>query len=405
MKNILILFAAVLLSFVSIGQNQVIFDKGQIGGMNFLNKDLGFISTYGFPNCLVKTINGGASWDTVFCRTQNHLSRVEFPSDSIGYVAVDDSLYKSIDGGQNWSFLYSRHRYFRNISCYDDDHCVSSGPDGEKITSDGGNTWQDLSATSGDSYTVKYFSSGVIYAISHYYSRPHFVSTDNGVSWGALSTSSSFIAHHVLNDSTIFAVDYSNNIMKSSDRGLTWSIVDVSASMQNGWGQVAAIKAYNEHYVVVACSSNTKLTVGCSLDGGLNWDFEEHPDTLSAGDAIEIPNLHTVYIRGHDWGNSTSAIKMDNTVDCFKSITSNNKINSIKSVSIYPNPSDGKFTVESQTALQSIRVLNQQGAFIKEIKLEGNSNAASIQIQDSGLYFIQVQSNNTIQTLKVSVIK
>lgn len=69
---------------------------------------------------------------------------------------------------------------------------------------------------------------------------------------------------------------------------------------------------------------------------------------------------------------------------------------SLNTATIYPNPSNGSFKIEAKSPLTNLTVYSQSGAFIKTIKLDGNSNSEEVNLKDvaSGVYLIELQSGS-----------
>ncbi|KAA3617690.1 MAG: T9SS C-terminal target domain-containing protein [Calditrichaeota bacterium] len=52
---------------------------------------------------IIETNNFGASWDTLFLDLHDYLEKISFINDSIGWSKSHRAVYKSVDGGKNWS--------------------------------------------------------------------------------------------------------------------------------------------------------------------------------------------------------------------------------------------------------------------------------------------------------------
>lgn len=103
---------------------QFIFDfqYNSLDDICFLNDTIGYIP---FQNKVLKTIDGGLSWDSMIVTGSNpSYSKLYFLNNDTGYFCLTDgSFYKTIDGGINWTLLSnishditSRSLYFANDS-------------------------------------------------------------------------------------------------------------------------------------------------------------------------------------------------------------------------------------------------------------------------------------------------
>jgi photosystem II stability/assembly factor-like uncharacterized protein len=81
--------------------------NSQAQAIFFLNSDTGYISSaldvYGGQMHIIKrTIDGGASWTTIFTASAGPYLDIHFVSDKTGYVNDGTRIYKTQDGGNTW---------------------------------------------------------------------------------------------------------------------------------------------------------------------------------------------------------------------------------------------------------------------------------------------------------------
>ncbi len=56
--------------------------------------------------CLYKTVNGGATWDTILVDTSMSMNDMSFPeNDQVGYVIGSNKAYKTVNAGETWRKL------------------------------------------------------------------------------------------------------------------------------------------------------------------------------------------------------------------------------------------------------------------------------------------------------------
>jgi hypothetical protein len=73
------------------------------------------------------------------------------------------------------------------------------------------------------------------------------------------------------------------------------------------------------------------------------------------------------------------------------------------SISIYPNPTSNQFTIKSNNAIRSIRILNLLGELIiAPINVNNNYYSIDISKESSGIYLVEIQTENGITFMKVS---
>ena len=79
---------------------------------------------------------------------------------------------------------------------------------------------------------------------------------------------------------------------------------------------------------------------------------------------------------------------------------------SLKTSAIYPNPSNGNFSIETKTGLDKINVYSQIGTLVETINIEGKSNTVEVSLKSlqTGVYLIELQ-NDQEKTWKKIIIK
>lgn len=65
---------------------------------------------------------------------------------------------------------------------------------------------------------------------------------------------------------------------------------------------------------------------------------------------------------------------------------------SLNASQVYPNPSNGNFTVKTKTSLEKINIYSQTGAFIKTVNVDLGSDTAEVDITNlqTGVYLIEL---------------
>jgi hypothetical protein len=68
---------------------------------------------------------------------------------------------------------------------------------------------------------------------------------------------------------------------------------------------------------------------------------------------------------------------------------------SLNAAKVYPNPSNGNFIVNSNSAVKKLHVYSQIGLFVKAIEYDGNSNQVEVNLKGlpSGVYLIELQND------------
>jgi alpha-tubulin suppressor-like RCC1 family protein len=72
---------------------------------------------------------------------------------------------------------------------------------------------------------------------------------------------------------------------------------------------------------------------------------------------------------------------------------------------IYPNPSDGVFTVSSNKTIKTISIYDSYGRLVKQNTVNELTTKLSITEMVSGIYFVQVETENSVSSQKVVLQK
>jgi hypothetical protein len=77
-------------------------------------------------------------------------------------------------------------------------------------------------------------------------------------------------------------------------------------------------------------------------------------------------------------------------------------------IKLYPNPSNGKFTVEIDNAIevQTVKVYNIIGSLVREQSVKGNKTIEiDMSTEREGVYIVRVEGNGKSYTQKMNVVK
>jgi len=180
--------------------------------------------------------------------TAGRFDDVFFINDTIGWaVSSDGTIFKTIDKGENWILKLSEPTYFRSVEFFDENVGFAGTLFGNLYKStDGGETWNDIADLLPEPFT------GIC-----------------GLS--------------VADDSTIYACGIWSSpayIFKSTDRGLTWSHIDMNTLAYS----LVDIKFTDKNHGF-ATGQSANLSLGGIIlytsDGGVNWETKTttgHPN-------------------------------------------------------------------------------------------------------------------------------
>ncbi len=179
---------------------------------------------------IIKSEDGGLSWYFIDANLTKDLYSVYFITDSLGYVAGDNIVMRTRDGGKTWETVMATTDYYTDIYFKDADHGWVAGAYGTILrTVDGGQNWK-LATVPG-----------------------------NTLNW--------LNAIHFLDYQTGFAVGDNSIILKSTDGGLTWREVYQDPS------------GFGPPLMDVYCLKDTSVFI-CG-DRGILWKINAKNDLMN----------------------------------------------------------------------------------------------------------------------------
>jgi hypothetical protein len=121
--------------------------------MQFISTQIGYARSHSFTDKIYKTTDGGLNWSSVY-EVSEDIRAFHFINESVGYLVGDDALaYKTIDGGATWQKMTNiPYGYFVEVRFFSKTIGYVADDYGKLYkTTNGGNTWQQ----STESYQIK----------------------------------------------------------------------------------------------------------------------------------------------------------------------------------------------------------------------------------------------------------
>lgn len=238
-------------------------------GLHAFNKDTAIMM--GGRGSLMKTEDGGSSWDTAHCidGVQGRFEDVHFADPSTGYaVTRSGKFYSTQDGGDTWQLnanLNVLHLYSVHFVDPDTGYAVGSG--GSIFwTTDSGNNWTpQMSGTSKPLYSVDFLNDSIGCAVGN--DRTIVRTTDGGNNWDSISsgTSHKFNSVRFGPDSVVVAGGEGGIFMRSEDRGDTWD------SIGNGPFHIKSLELPSDSVVLAVGRMGYNGKIHRSTDTGSTW--------------------------------------------------------------------------------------------------------------------------------------
>ncbi|MGB3344271.1 MAG: YCF48-related protein [Aequorivita sp.] len=369
--------------------------------IDFIDSQIGYVL---MDDKIFKTSDGGNNWvDTELPITDWYPSNFDFVNENIGYATNHRSfVYKTYDGGQNWDLITGAGGINLSVEgTYDVKFInenvgfVSGGRNYPRTfkTTNGGQSW--VVVGNFRIYDIQFITEQLGYARDNAYSSSKLYKTiDGGNTWTILYEPNEAInSHHFINEDIGFLVGYNGMLEKTIDGGNNWTQLNIPHAAYDN------VQFYSESIgFVVDDYENIYKTI----DGGENWEevlVGEWPQGASIT-MFDMQFTNDVLYMAGSWG---KIIKYD------LGILGTNKFNIASSeVSIYPNPSDEFILLESKNKkyLKSIEFFDISGRSVKKLPISKNSETLKISTVEFtlGLYLLKIGFTDETSTTKKIII-
>lgn len=340
---------------------------------------------------LLKTIDGGYTWNTVF---SNHkILQFDFLSIDTGVVISNDTIYKTYDGGTVWTSTLSINlnpKLFR-LNTADEWFFIRS--QGSAYTSDGGATWTNSSTwgTIPIRPTDFQFINDTIVIGVGWYTTKSFISYDKGLHWTDLSY---FLP---MGSGLIWSVSFptsltgfatgNSRILKTTDGGINYTKIDSTLGF--------------DIYCLRYIDANNLYGVGYgggiakTSDGGISWTADVSSTTNNLNKIVFI-NSHTAIAIG-----DTGTILMNTSIATgVANVNTNENL-----VSVFPNPTYNELRIQNNSEQPfQFALYNSLGEKLFDKMLTGKSSTINLTSYANDIYFY-ILSNNKKEIQSGKIVK
>ena len=204
--------------------------------------------------------------------TSNTLNDVQFVTDQVVYaVGNSGTIIKSTDGGQTWSDIsYGDTRNYLSLYFFDENTGFVGGPfntggggSSEMLakTTDGGDTWEVFSSFDFDDFNDMEFINDQTGWVASANGKVLYTE-DGGVNWSSRHAGSEdLLDFHVQNETTYWVAGEYGSLFKSDDSGDTWNLaVDIDT--------LGFSKSSDSFYGVEFLNDEVGFAVGQTYDNG-----------------------------------------------------------------------------------------------------------------------------------------
>ncbi len=385
--------------------------------INFYDENNGII-LYQDNSTVVKTIDGGKSWNTVFSLTDYNSSGFS-AKDSIIFLTTfnetinTNKVFKSINHGDTWTEIYSEstNTFFMNIEYVNSNLIFLSGL---QFTSQGANAILKKSIDGGQSFQTIY-TNKTLMGISNSIFLDDSVgfiagtdgiiekTTDQGQTWKRVNQKNGafLVGIYSINDSILIAnAEKTGYMTRSTDKGETWVVISDKYSFGTNGFRTLIKNANNELWFVTNINAQDGHCYK-STDDGETWQLIYSQDNiLFLGITMLDNKVWIVASEGRVLYNSN-----------FVSVRDNNE-NSV--CQVYPNPLNSNKSqhlnvkINDIAHISNISIFNSNGDEIrKDMYSVSTSEADAIQFNfnnlPTGVYFINFINDKKLSTVKFQV--
>lgn len=374
--------------------------------------DANNVIVVGNGGTILKTTDGGTTWEHKVSGTTSDLRKVQFLTTTIGYaVGTNGTLLKTVDQGENWLNIdLGINTYLSGLTCLSENVFFISGSNGLVMkTTNGGITFEEKSITINQNVAdIQFLNEQIGYSLVGFpddlmSDKILYKTTDGGNSWTIL-LNDPVDAFYFMSENIGFINIVNIGIHKTIDGGSNFTNIGFSNLFE------AAIFAINENLVwsVGATPALCYCTFSCISKRELLPDSNyqqidscnEIPDLLFPFESIYFANETTGFIVGING----KILKNSNGIN---ENLNTNIFSKKQNLTIYPNPAKSQITVsltEITTQSFEIEITNMLGKKVYSQSYQPLNNVSiDTKAFSKGVYFLTLIQQDKKETQKIII--
>lgn len=263
--------------------------------VEFLNDEFGIIS--GEFGGLMKTVDGGVTWNNLDVGTNNSLLKT-FILNENKFFTSRNGIYKTADSGDSFFELGNFSNNEGSISSiyfFDSDNGIINKGSFIYRTDDGGQTWTLVYEQAEFANKMQFVSDNIGFFFGgktdDYGSIGELYKTvDGGNNWEKINISASEITSmYFLDENVGYASNFENQVLKTQDGGINWEII----ANQN---QPLYDLIFLDDNIGYGISSNA---IYLTMNGGYTW-VKDYENTLMTFTSITSTPSNEIFVVGND---------------------------------------------------------------------------------------------------------
>jgi photosystem II stability/assembly factor-like uncharacterized protein len=194
-------------------------------GVDFLDANNGYLIAN--SGKVYKTTDGGLNWTEKVLNSSCVVSKLQFIDNNVGYANCSSRIYRTNNAGQTWTqYFYSSYSNYLSFHFWDANKGAIEYEGNFALTSNGGSNWQTISGSPPISRSMQFLDANTLVGISSI-ANVFLKSTDGGLTWTEKTfADNSFYAilMRFANASQGWAINggVPSKILSTSDGGNTW---------------------------------------------------------------------------------------------------------------------------------------------------------------------------------------
>lgn len=393
MKKILILLFLTMISLFSYSQWNKLNSgtNWDLFSVHFLNKDTGFAvgGSYDYHACcLLKTIDGGITWDNQGSVYNKYLYSIDFADSLTGFVGGSAGFFlKTTDGGGTWDSIASGHnQVIVSINFPTPDIGFILFTDGIlKKSTNGGLTWYTLHTftSTASFYKIYFVNTNIGFVIGG--GGTVYKTTDSGLTWHDMSSPGVYAPAICFIDNNIGFIGGDERVFKTTDCFTTTQSTITAYGCQ---GYDIYFTNYTHGFMVGSISGHGGIV--STTDGGNSWTQQNLPTNTSFLRSVYFANQNIGYAVGY--GGEIIKTTNGGVVNIFEQYEE-------EIFNIYPNPVTDKIRIINSQKTE-IEIMNIEGQIVNKINCSDLNTTIDLRDLSSGVYFIKAVSEKAITVKK-----
>ncbi len=242
--------------------------------VSFVSDNVGYIIS---SQKIYKTADAGYTWSQMYGTTNDYFNAVAFLDEnsgwSVGRRGYSGALYRTTDGGLNWTTASPVSNYINSIHFVTDNYGWIAA-DGGKIlrTRDGGRSpWvEQTTGITEDIYKIFFVDGDYGWAITKY--KTLLSTTNGGGTWASATNSGSLTYRSVyFIDRNTGWLGTLSGLLKSTDGGRNWTVVPLPNASFDDVYDIYFRNSMDGYVLTQGYSSGDGGKIYKTTDGGASW--------------------------------------------------------------------------------------------------------------------------------------